>query len=58
MFNQVAVANMSEKKHLRGATETTFHSSKKYKILIIDAWDNFDNTCNKFFSYPKEQSQK
>ena len=30
-----------------GATETTFHLSEKWKILIIDARDNFDNTCKK-----------
>ena len=41
-----------------GATETTFHSSEKWKLLTIDAWDNFDNTGKKSFSYLKEQSQK
>ena len=30
-----------------GAMETTFHSPEKWKILTIDAWDNFDNTCKK-----------
>ena len=24
------------------ATETTFHSSEKWKFLTIDAWDDFD----------------
>ena len=43
---------------LWGATETTFHSSEKWKILTIDAWDNFDNTCKKSFSYLEERSQK
>ena len=40
------------------ATETTFHSSEKWKTLTIDAWDSFDNTCKKSFSYLEEQSQK
>ena len=43
---------------LWGATETTFLSSEKWKILTIDAWDNFDNTGKKSFSYLKERSQK
>ena len=43
---------------LWGATETTFHSSEKWKILTIDAWDNFDNTGKKSFSYLKERSRK
>ena len=41
-----------------GATETTFHSSEKWKLLTIDAWDNFDITGKKSFSYLKERSQK
>ena len=41
-----------------GATETTFHSFEKWKLLITDAWDNFDNTGRKSFSYLKERSQK
>ena len=65
MFNLLAVVNMSEK-NLRiygvgtfsGATETTFHSSEKWKILTKDAWDNFDNTGKKSFSYLKERSRK
>ena len=28
------------------------------KILTIDCWDDFDNTCKKSFSYLKERSQK
>ena len=31
---------------------------KKWKILTIDAWDNFDNTAKKSFSCLEEQSQK
>ena len=60
-FNLLVVANMSEQKtplDLWGATETIFHSSEKWKILTIDAWENFDNTGKKYFSYLKEQSQK
>ena len=67
-LNLVAVANMSEKNTSRfmggvhpplwGATETTFHLSEKWKILTIDAWDNFENTGKKPFSYLKERSQK
>ena len=30
----------------------------KMKIFTIDAWDNFDNTCKKSFSYLKERSHK
>ena len=41
-----------------GAMETTFHSSERWKILTIDAWDNFDDTGKKSFSYLKERSQK
>jgi len=40
------------------ATETTFHSSEKWIILTIDAWDDFDNTGKKSFSYLEERSQK
>ena len=43
---------------LWGATEITFHSFKKWAILTIDAWDNFDNTGKKHFSYLEERSQK
>ena len=67
MFILLAVANMSEKTPLDlwgvytplwGATETTFHSSENWKISKIDAWDDFDNTGKKQFSYLKERSQK
>ena len=34
---------------LWGATETTFHSSEKWKVLSRDAWDNFDNTGKNLF---------
>ena len=43
---------------LWGAIETTSHSSEKWKILTIDAWDDFDNTGRKSFSYLKKRSQK
>ena len=52
------VAHKTSTSSLLGATETTFHLSGKWKILTIDAWDNFDNTCKKSFSYFKERSQK
>ena len=42
---------------LWAATETTFHSSEKFKNLTIDARDNFDNTGKKYFSYLEEDSQ-
>ena len=41
-----------------GANETTFHSSERWKILNKDAWDNFDNTVKKSFSYFEEWAQK
>ena len=43
---------------LWGAMETTFHSSEKLKILTKDAWGNFDNAGQNYFSYLEEQSQK
>ena len=43
---------------LWSATETTFHLSKRWKILTKDAWDNFDNTGKKSFRYLEERSQK
>ena len=43
---------------LWGAMETTFHLFETWKILTRDAWDNFDNTGKKSFSYLKEKSQK
>ena len=42
---------------LLGATETTSHSYEKWKVLLKDAWENFDNNGKKSFSYPEEQSQ-
>ena len=67
VFNLLAGANMSENtpKNLWGmytllwvAMETTFHSPEKWKNLTKDAWDNFDNTGKKSFSYRKERSRK
>jgi len=61
VFNLVAVANMCVKNTSRfktphwGATETTFHSSEKWKILTIDAWDNFDNTGKNLFHILKNE---
>ena len=38
--------------------EITFHLSEKYEILTIDAWENFDNTCKKSFSYLKKKKSE
>ena len=43
---------------LWGVMETTFNSSEKWKILIKDTWDNFDDTGKKSFSYLEGRSQK
>ena len=66
VFNLLAVA-MSDKTPLDlwggvnpqpplwGAMDTTFHSSEKWKIWTIDAWDNFDNTGKKYFCILKNE---
>ena len=67
MFNLLALASLSEKNTSGfiggvhpplGATETTFHSSEKWKFLMRDTWDNFHKTCKKSFLYLKERGQK
>ena len=40
------------------ANKTTFQSSERWKILNKEAWDNFDNTGKKYFSYIEEWAQK
>ena len=40
---------------LWAATETTFHSSEKWQILTLDAWDNFDNTGKNLFRTLKNE---
>ena len=62
VFNLLAVANMSEKNTSRFTgggvyTESTYHSYKKWKMLTIDAWDNFVNTGKNFFVYWRTKSE-
>ena len=41
-----------------GATETTYHSSERWEYLTKGAWDNFDKTGKKSFSYLEVWGQK
>ena len=43
---------------LQSAKETTFHSSERWKNFIKDAWNDFDNTGKKHFSYLDERIQE
>ena len=70
IFNLLAVAKMSEKSTpgFNGGMYTPSPFGvplkspsthlKNEKKLTIEAWDNFDNTSKKYFSYLEEQSQK